>query len=270
MKKLSTILRLLALVILLVGLGIVQPAAAQQTVTLSGRVTDSAGQAVSGARVELFHQPDHIWTDGQDTDGTGAYRLSVPPGTYQLEVRPPHGPFIPQRQELTLSTNTTQNVILETGVTLSGQVSGSDGQPPSWVYLSVRNDAGQEISFAWTDTGRYSLGVPVGTYRIDVDNDDFLDKMVEGVAITQDTVLNITLDSGVLLEGKVLDDAGQPAPAARVCTRLPAEELWEGYCSETGSEGHFQLSVAPAVYVVTVTPLAPLQPTRRRLEVGKG
>ncbi len=268
MNKLSTILRLLVLVILIGGLGLVQSAAAQQTVTLSGRVTDSAGQAVSGARVELFHQPDHIWTDGQDTDGTGAYRLSVPPGTYQLEVRPPHGPFIPQRQELTLSTNTTQNVILETGVTLSGQVSGSDGQPPSWVYLSVRNDAGQEISFAWTDTGRYSLGVPVGTYRIDVDNDDFLDKMVEGVAITQDTVLNITLDSGVLLEGIVVDDAGQPVPDAQVCARLPTERPWEHTCSETDSEGRFQLSIAPEVYVVTATPLAPLHPTRHRLEVS--
>ena len=35
--------------------------------------------------------------------------------------------------------------------------------------------------------------------------------------MTQDTVLNITLESGVLLEGKVVDDGGQPVPDAQVC-----------------------------------------------------
>ena len=33
---------------------VVQPAEAQQTVTLSGRVTDTNGQAVSGVKVDLF------------------------------------------------------------------------------------------------------------------------------------------------------------------------------------------------------------------------
>ena len=48
MKKLSTILRPLLLVVLMGWLGIAQPASAQQTLTLTGRVTDSAGNAVSG------------------------------------------------------------------------------------------------------------------------------------------------------------------------------------------------------------------------------
>ena len=208
-----TILRSLVLIFLSGWVGVVvQPAEAQQTATLSGRVTDAAGHAVSGAFVGLFRQPGHIYTDGQDTDGNGAYRFSVPPGTYQLEVRP-HGPFIAQRRELTLATDTTQNVVVETGVTLSGQVTGPGGQPPPWVYLSIQNEVGQEISFAWTDTGRYSLGVPMGTYQIRTLNDAFPDKIVEGVAITHDTVLNITLEAGVVLGGKVVDDEGQPVPA---------------------------------------------------------
>ena len=263
------VLRFLVLLCLSGWLGIVaQPAVTQQTVTLSGRVTDAAGQAVSGAWVELHRLPGWIWTDGQYTDGTGAYRLSVPPGTYQLGVRPPV-PLIPQRQELTLSTNTTQNVVVETGVTLSGQMTGPGGWPPSWVYLSVRDDAGQEISFAWTDTGRYSLGVPAGTYRIDVDNDDFLDKTLEGVAITQATVLNITLEAGVVLEGKVVDDGGQPVSDAQVCAHLSTEQWWAGFCADSETGGSFQLRVAPAEYVVTVRPVLPLRQTRHRLEVSR-
>ena len=273
MHKPRTVLRPLILVCVLVFLsgwmGIVaQPAEAQQTVTLSGRVTDSAGQAVSGAFLELLRMPGWVWTDGQDTDGNGAYRLSVPSGTYVLQVKIP-GPFIAQRLEgLTLSTNTTRNIVLETGVTLSGRLTGPAGQPVPWAWVSVRNDEGQEVSFNNADeSGHYSLGVSVGTYRIEVYHDDFLDKSVEEVEVTQATVLNISLESGVVLGGKVVDDTGQPVSDAQVCAHLPIGDRW--FCTETESAGIFQLRVAPAVYVVTVRPVLPLQPIRRRLEVSR-
>ena len=192
-KPCSIILRLFVLIVLLGWLGIARPAEAQQTVTLSGRVTDAAGNAISGVTVYLHRLPDFVFIDGQDTDGNGAYHFSAAPGTYQLQVEPP-GPFIPQRHELTLATHTTQNVVLEVGVTLSGRVTGPAGQAVPWAYLSVRNEAGQQISFGPTNaTGHYSLGVPAGTYQIEVSSNDFLDKTVESVAITQDTLLNITL-----------------------------------------------------------------------------
>ena len=269
MNKLSTILCPPLLVFLIGWLGVAQPAEAQQTVTLSGRVTDTTGQAVRGAFVTLLRMPGYIWIDEPRTDENGDYRFSVPPGTYLLEVRPQHGPLIAQRIALTLSKDTTRNIVLETGVTLSGRITGPGGQLSSGVYLSVRNEAGQEIGFTWTPDGYYSLGVPAGTYRIETFNDDFLDTTVEGVAITQATVLNITLESGVLLEGKVVDDAGQPVPDAQVCAHLPTEEWREGFCADSEFEGAFQIHVSPAEYVVTVRPVFPLLQSRLRLEVGK-
>ena len=173
MSEPRSVLRSLILLFLSGWVGIAaQPVEAQQTVTLSGRVTDTAGNAVSGAHVALFRQPGHIWTAGQDTDGNGTYRFSVSSGPYQLEMWPP-GPFIAQRRELTLATNTTQRIVLEIGVTLSGQVTGPGEQVPPGVYLSVQNEAGQEVGFTWTATGHYSLGVPVGTYQIRAFSDDF-------------------------------------------------------------------------------------------------
>ena len=248
---------------------IAQPSEAQQTVTLSGQVTDAAGQAVSDATVDLHRLPDWVFVAAQETDGNGAYRFSVPPGRYHFAVKPQRGPLIPQDMQLSLSTDTTRNIVLETGVTLSGQVTGPAGQPVG-AWLSVYDDTGQEISFGPANaSGHYSLGVPVGTYRIDVYHNDFLNPELEGIEVIQDTVLNITLESPVVLEGKVVDDVGQPVPDARVCARLPAEPLGEGVCSETESAGIFQLRVAPAKYVVTVTPPAPLHPTRHGLEVSK-
>ena len=270
MPKLCPVLRSLVLIFLAGWLGaIAQPAEAQQTVTLSGRVTDAAGQAVSGAAVELFRMPDWIWVDGQDTDGNGAYSLSAPPGTYLFRVVP-HGPFLLHLiAELPLSTDTTRTIVLEAGVTLSGRVTGPAGQPLPWAWLSVSDDEGQEVGFgSANESGYYSLGVPTGTYQIDVYHDAFLDKTVAGVAVSQATVLNITLESGVLLEGTVVDDGGQPVSDAQVCAHLPTEQVWEGVCSEIGLEGRFQLRVAPAEYVVTVRPVAPLHPTRLRLEVS--
>ena len=268
MHKLCSVLRSLLLVVLVGWLRIAQPAEAQQTVTLSGRVTDSAGNAVSGASVNL---EDPGWV-GQETDVNGNYRLSVQPGTYRLRVRPRHGPLISQKIEgLRLSTNTTRDFVLETGVTLSGQVADPAGQPVPGAWLWVVNSDYQEVSFnAANASGHYSLGVPAGTYQVNVYSEDFIERSLEGVAITQDTVLNIALDSGVVLGGKVVDDAGQPVPDAWVCAYLPAED--RQFCAETDPAGRFQLRVPPAKYVITVRPVLPLQPTRlQRLEVsGEG
>ena len=270
MYKPSSVLFSLLLVVLLGGLGVAQPAEAQQTVTLSGRVTDAAGNAVSSAFVELFRMPGWVWVDGQDTDDNGTYHFSVSPGIHLLQVMP-DGPLIAQRLEgLTLSTNTTRNFVLETGVTLSGRVTGPANQPAPWVRVSVHNDEGQEVGFnVANESGYYSLGVPVGTYRIGVYHDDFLDKTVEEVEVSQATVLNVSLESGVVLEGKIVDEAGEPVSNAQVCAHLPTRQWWEGFCAPTESAGGFQLRVTPAAgYIVTVRPVLPFRPIRRRLEVG--
>ena len=201
-----------------------------------------------------------------------AYRLSVSPGTYRLRVRPSRGPLIAQnRQELVLSTNTTRNVVLETGVTLAGRVTGPAGQSVPRAWLSVQSSDYQEVGFGLADgSGRYSLGVPVGTYQVNVYSEDFTDRRLEGVEVNQGTVLNITLEAGALLEGKVVDNAAQPVSDAQVCAHLPTEAWWENpFCSSTTPAGSFQLRVPPADYVVTVRPLFPLQPIRHRLEVSE-
>ena len=135
MHKPCSILRPLLLVFLIGWLGIAaQPAEAQQTVTLSGRVTDAAGNAVS-------------WRDRQSgkprmgrTGDRREWQLSplgvsrhLPP-TGPTSARPAHCPK--DRRAAALDEYTTRNFVLEAGVTLSGQVTAS-GQPVPWAWLSV-------------------------------------------------------------------------------------------------------------------------------------
>ena len=89
MKKLSFILRPLLPIVLLGWLGLAQPAAAQQTVTLSGRVTDAVGNAVPDALV-CAHLPTEQWWEGfcYETEAEGSFQLRVPPAEYVVTVRP--------------------------------------------------------------------------------------------------------------------------------------------------------------------------------------
>ena len=74
----------------------------------------------------------------------------------------------------------------------------------------------------------------------------------------------------VTLSGRITDSAGQPVPDANVCAHLLTERWWDGFCSDSASDGGFQLRVAPdAVYAVRINPHAPLRLTSRRLEVGR-
>ena len=211
MPKLRSVLRPLILVFLGGWVGIVeQPTEAQQTVTLSGRVIDSAGQAVSGATVNL---EDPGWA-GQETDANGAYRLSVPPGTYRLRVRPPHGPLIAQKMEgLTLSTDSIRNILLKAGVALSGQVTDPTGQPVPGVHLALSRMPGQiQIDGQQTDrTGAYRFSAPQGNYHLNVKpHDPFI---AQEIALTLSTHItrDIALEVGATPPEQVTGPTGQPA-----------------------------------------------------------
>ncbi len=113
MHKPFFIPRLLLLVFLSGWLGIAQPAEAQQTVTLSGRVTDAAGQPVPDARV-CAHLPTEAWWENpfcSDTTPAGSFQLRVPPADYVVTVRPAF-PLQPARRRLEVSENGVADLVL--------------------------------------------------------------------------------------------------------------------------------------------------------------
>src|SRR4030042_3193452 len=55
--------------------------------TLSGKVTDSSETAIEGAAISV-NDPNN---DSATTDSSGNYSLSIPEGTYNIQVTPPAG-----------------------------------------------------------------------------------------------------------------------------------------------------------------------------------
>jgi len=263
------------LVVCLLGLFVSSsPVQAQQEVILSGRISGQAGQPVEGAFI--FFEIGFIRVTGDNTASDGSYQLSAPPGTYRLIVNPNRGPFIPQVIEtFTLTGNTTRDFVLEEGFTLSGQVTDSSSAPVALAFLGV-DDGPPEfrtVSFGSADNeGRYSLGVPAGTYNIFVTvfSGLFLNKLIEDVFIDQDVTLDIILQSGVMISGKVVDQSGQSIPGVSIS----ADDIMVGYCCEfqlsTQNNGSFQLNVPPAIYVIRAVPGSPLNPTRIQVDAREG
>ena len=113
MHDLRTFLHSLILVFLSGWIGLAQPAAAQQTVTLSGRVTDAAGQPVPDARV-CAHLPTEAWWENpfcSDTAPAGSFQFRVSPADYVVTVRPAF-PLQPTRRRLEVSGKGVVDLVL--------------------------------------------------------------------------------------------------------------------------------------------------------------
>src|SRR5260370_549135 len=72
---------------------------------LSGRVTDQAGNGLSGALVEVVDPGSGASIASATTDSTGHYTLTVPGGTYNIKVTPAvgsgFGPSIAMNESIT-------------------------------------------------------------------------------------------------------------------------------------------------------------------------
>jgi hypothetical protein len=94
---------------------------------LSGSVKDSSGNAIAGATLTV----NDANSDSITTDSSGNYNLSVPSGTYNVQVNPATGSSFSSAiaKNQTISNNTILNFILTPIGTesLSGHIYGPEG-----------------------------------------------------------------------------------------------------------------------------------------------
>jgi hypothetical protein len=246
--------------------------------TLTGRVT-AGGAPLAGARVTVT--PGRLSLLGADavTDASGRYRVpGLAPGTWWLRVEGSgFAPGPPQRVEVWLP-GAEANVALSLGGRIEGRVLAHDGEPASGARLRVqvsrpdgpvtrsgsfararaavaalrRGDAALpapplDRTFAADAQGRFSLtGVTPGVVRVLAWHPRSAPSASRPVDLAdgERAQLTIRLERPCAIEGRVLDDLGNPVDGARVIVRGPRAELGRRIL-HAGEGGRFRVERLP-------------------------
>ncbi|HSW97792.1 MAG TPA: malectin domain-containing carbohydrate-binding protein [Candidatus Saccharimonadales bacterium] len=171
------------------------------TFTLSGSVKDSSGTAISGATVTV----NDTNNDQTTTDSSGNYTMSIPSGTYNVQVMPPSGNFSSATaMAQSITANTTLNFILAPSgtVTLSGRLYDSLGNALNNQFIFLNSGNNTVAATSTNSSGAYSLQVSPGTYSLFINNNVSNDPQnvsgsysirVNNYALSQSIIANFTL-----------------------------------------------------------------------------
>jgi hypothetical protein len=247
--------------------------------TITGAVKDERGAAVTDAEVCAHPPLPSAAPTCARTAAEGKFAIDVRSDVYKLEVTgPPGGKLIAQWASGRLSSGDADLVDVRSadvagiavtmvrGVLLSGVVRGPSGPvedaqictrtlaaPLPWDCVRSKKDGSY---LALMEPGRYYLWtVPPDNVRLVA---QWYDHVLEGVdttdiAMDRDRQIDVTLDPGPQIRGKVTTTDGAPVGGALVCvdTRFPTGRI----CRPTGGDGSYSVTTRPATYTVQV--LAP-------------
>ncbi len=221
--------------------------------TIRGTVRDNLGQPVEDAGVYASACGLSYSTD---TDPTGTYTLTVSANTFNVSASksgyvgaPQQIVAVPPNAEdvdFTLSARVTY--------TITGRVTDSQGHPLDAAY--VRTDSsGAYYDSDWTDsTGKYTLQVIAGTYRIFAEQDGYARLKREGVSVPPDQAgVDFVLPPVDLrIQGTVRDTAGRGVPGAWVCP-TPSGDTSSYLCRTTYYNGTYTKLLPAGTYRVGVS-----------------
>jgi hypothetical protein len=247
--------------------------------TISGVVKDERGAAVVNAEV-CAHPPNpQSPSTCARSAAEGKFSIDVVSDVYKLDVTgPPGGKLIPQWATGRLTSGEADLVDVRSadkngmaitmikGVLLTGVVRGPDGPvdqaqictrtlaaPLPWDCVRSKKDGSY---LAIMESGRYYMWtVPPDNVRLLA---QWYDHELEGVdtvdiVMDRDRRIDVNLDPGPQLRGKVTTAQGLPVPGALVCvdTRFPTGRI----CRPAGSDGSYTVTTRPNTYTIQV--LAP-------------
>jgi hypothetical protein len=246
---------------------------------INGTVKDERGAAVADAEVCAHPPVTFASPTCAHSAGEGKFSIDVRSDVYKLDVTgPPGGKLIPQWASGRLSSGDADIVDVRSadadgiavtmvrGVLLTGVVRGPSG-PVEDAQICTRTLA---APLPWDcertqKNGSYLQLVEPGRYYLWIIPPDHVrllaqwyDHVLEGVDTTAidldgDREIDVTLDPGPQLRGKVTTTDGAPVAGALVCvdTRFPTGRI----CRPTTGDGSYTVTTRPQTYTVQV--LAP-------------
>lgn len=228
-------------------------------VIVSGTVLDAALQPVVGADLDFDVSSTELrlTTPNDNTDNNGVYQVVVPTGVFNITVEPAIADRLVAKRIFSIPVNhdTTVDFSLQAGLSLSGTVSGPGGAVNGCdidvidtLTLAKLVTPGDKTDAA----GFYEVIVPSGNFELHFQppvSSNLASLIKPGVHVGQDTVVNATVQSGVLLQGTVQSSSGGLVDACDIDlfnSSTQASVLAAG--DRTNFNGNYQMIVLTGTY----------------------
>jgi protocatechuate 3,4-dioxygenase beta subunit len=223
----------------------------QSTYKVSGYVTDSSGNGISGAEI-IFCVPDII--PSVFTDNSGYYQVSAPAGTYHVYVWPPFdSSYISfEQKEFVVNADKVQNVTLNSGYKLSGYITDSVGKPVSGAIVEMGEFFNGYYS---TVSGYYYVVGQPGTYTLlahPKTGVSFATYTENNFVFSGNAHKNITISSQTShkVSGYVKDSNGNPLAGAKIIFGVP--DIIPSVL--TNNLGYYEVNAPPGTYTLDIWP----------------
>ena len=242
---------------------------------VSGFVIDGLGNPVANVDLDFFNAATGVklvFPPGfnDNTNILGAYGICVLPGLYIITFDPPDSTHYLGSRVFNVDLTANQdlilpNIVLGTGVAVSGVVKDSRGAAVGAVDIDVDSIGGGRVFTPNDDTklttGAYWIVVPPGKFRVRYDPSPGTGRLrgykIDSITITNDTTINVTLADGTLLSGFVTDRTGNGIFGVDIDLREDStgEKVFVSN-NETDSTGFYNVAVPMGTFDLRFAPPA--------------
>jgi uncharacterized membrane protein len=154
--------------------------------TIKGIVTDQDNNPVDGATVTLLDGNDNV-VKTTNTNSTGGYEFTNV-GADDYRVRASREGYAPDEKSVTLAVGGTKTVDLQIKLgKISGKITDEKTDKPiEGAKVRIFDENGDWVDTITTDeNGRFSIHLPLGTYRIEIEADGYKKTTNEDVELTE-------------------------------------------------------------------------------------
>ncbi|WP_232293440.1 lamin tail domain-containing protein [Stigmatella aurantiaca] len=228
-----------------------------QDIQLNGRVVNNSGQPVANVYLRGGVHRNNGWNGLSPVSGAdGRFQVRMLPATYlSMKLEPPPGsPYaVTPLPNQTFSGNTTQDFVLGSVISLSGQVKFSDGSIAAGVSVYAKEPSSPTATYqATTDAaGMYSLQLIPGTYSVGIEfaSPSFTGSktLLFSQPFSTPSTLNLTAQD-IQLNGRVVNSSGQPVANVRLWGSMYRDNGWNALSPLSGADGRFQVRMFPGTY----------------------
>ncbi len=236
---------------------------------ITGTVSGSAKTPVADADIDLINTATgaKLFTPSDNTNSIGQYQLLAVTGMYDIVAKPPVASHLAPVvvDSVNVSSATVVNVVVPSGFLISGTVRNSNLVAVSGVDIDAALSLTGVDAFLTGDntdaSGNFGVIIVGGTYDLDIEpplTRRLTAKQIKNLSISSDLVLNITLDTGIVISGTARDSAGSPVYNVDVSAVISSSgDTIFTPLDNTGFTGTYQILVPPNVYKLLYIPEPP-------------